>query len=390
MSRSKLLELTRKRKEEIQRNPATEGFWKELCDRIKIGHVVPIISNSIRTNRIFHVDNDENLGPVQYSSETTQADDYTIEEELAMAWAEAIQYPLSENHIIARVAQYNRVRCIDNLNAKKEFLTFLKGLLLTIATTDPEVASNRTKVLKDEQDELNFADIADGLGYPRYNEGQTDPLLTLAELPLPVYVTSGYFDFMERALREKGRNPRTQICLWSDIPAGLENENKDYIFYNYETKAFYTEPGFRLSSGNPVVYHLFGLEDYPQSMVLSEDDYLDFLAKISQHRSESKAGHILPLYIRQALTQSSLLLLGYRLQDWDFRILFRGIINNTLDSLQEFNLAIQLNPKDRKGWLPNHAVKEYLTGYLGRSFTIEWRNNDDFIGKLWAEWQKWR
>jgi hypothetical protein len=52
--------------------------------------------------------------------------------------------------------------------------------------------------------------------------------------------------------------------------------------------------------------------------VLTEDDYLDFLVKVSWDNT------VIPPRIAEALTDSSLLLLGYHLQDWDFRVMFRG------------------------------------------------------------------
>ena len=140
---------------------------------------------------------------------------------------------------------------------------------------------------------------------------------------------------------------------------------------------------------NPFVYHLFGLEDYPKSMVLTEDDYLDFLAKISRDASQEKP--IIPLYLRRALTQSSLILLGYRLRDWDFRVMFRGLINATPSSLRMFNLAIQLDPTHQEHAVSSEQIKNYLDNYFGSSnFTVEWSTSEGFMNRLWREWKRWR
>ena len=55
----------------------------------------------------------------------------------------------------------------------------------------------------------------------------------------------------------------------------------------------------------------------PESLVLTEYDYLDFLAAISSNKK------LLPPRIQKAFTDSSLLFLGYRIADWDFHVLFR-------------------------------------------------------------------
>jgi hypothetical protein len=124
-------------------------------------------------------------------------------------------------------------------------------------------------------------------------------------------------------------------------------------------------------------------------MVLTEDDYLDFLAVISQNNYQENP--LLPWYLRKALTQSSLLLLGYHLRDWDFRTLFRGIINTPSSSLREFSLAIQLDPKMQRGIISPEQVRDYLQKYFGSSkFDVVWSTPHDFIKTLWEAWDQWQ
>ncbi len=54
----------------------------------------------------------------------------------------------------------------------------------------------------------------------------------------------------------------------------------------------------------------------------TEDDYLDFLCAISGDLS------LLPPRIQEAFTDTSLLFLGHRIADWDFRV-FSGFLLNT-------------------------------------------------------------
>ena len=158
-----------------------------------------------------------------------------------------------------------------------------------------------------------FPDIAAELNYPKAAEGKKDALELLAKLKLPIYITTSPFNFLERAIEANGRQPRTQVCFWSEEPA------------KYSDKSHKTDYDFNPTVENPLVYHVFGLEDYPESMVLNEDDFLDFLAAISKDDIQNKP--LLPFYVRQAITQSSLMLLGYRLRDWEFRVMFRGLID---------------------------------------------------------------
>jgi hypothetical protein len=154
-----------------------------------------------------------------------------------------------------------------------------------------------------------------------------------------------------------------------------------------------TDYDFKPTPANPLVYHLFGLEAYPESLVLTEDDYLDFLAKLVEDSSKQKNAY-LPAYLRQKLTQSSLVLLGYQLHDWDFRILFRGLINTMPSSLRHFSLAIQLDPGGQDWIVSASDVNDYLKGYFEvkekqLNFTVEYGTTATFMAKLWEEWTKW-
>jgi hypothetical protein len=193
--------------------------------------------------------------------------------------------------------------------------------------------------LRSQVDAFDFSDIAHQLDYPYFADARTeDPLRLLAKLPLSVYVTTSYYDFMERALDSEGRHPRTQICFLFGEPSNVAPEHRP-------------DPDIVLTPERPLVYHLHGFERYPESLVLSEDDYLGFLARVSEEGKDTKMPFV-PLYLSDALAVSSLILLGYRLHDWDFRVLFRGIIRakkgaEMYRSAQgKFGLAIQLDPKE--------------------------------------------
>src|SRR5574341_446419 len=59
--------------------------------------VIPIISNSFRIEQIFR-DEGKDTGAPEYTDE-----DQTVNEQLTRAWATAIDYPLEDNHNLARV-----------------------------------------------------------------------------------------------------------------------------------------------------------------------------------------------------------------------------------------------------------------------------------------------
>ncbi len=353
-------------------------FWNDIYRRIRQDQLVPILGSTIRLNRIFDIDWDTNLGVS--SDENTPPDNLPVDEELSQAWAEDLKYPLPDKNVLARVAQYNRVVSADPDQAKNNYLLFLKKTLLLLAEADDTVG-DEVPGLRRQVIDLSFSDIASALDYPRYPSNRVDPLRLLARLRLPIYVTTSYYDFLERALRLEGADKvRTQFCLWNMDEARVLPEHRP-------------DPAFKPSREEPVVYHLFGYERYPSSLVLSEDDYLDFLLAFVQDVNSARP--LIPHYLRSALEESSLLLMGYRLQDWDFRVLFRWLINclhRRLSVLERmYGVAIHLDPKYQTTVTDVAGAKQYLKDYFGSAnFRVELGSIDVFIDTLWHEWNRRR
>jgi hypothetical protein len=248
--------------------------------------------------------------------------------ELAAKWALEHGYPLADPPDLAQVAQYVGVTA-DDLMLPKELM---KGEL-----------EGRTPP--------NFVGV--------------EPHSVLARLPLPIYITTNYDPFMYEALAHERKEPRRDLCRWNRSPA---------------VAAFLREndlSSFVPTVANPLVFHLHGSTDVPESMVLTEDDYLDFLVTISQDTS------ILPHQIQRALAGSSLLFVGYSLADWDFRVIHRGLVTTGEPSLRRLSVTVQL-PRDARG-------KAYLDQYFGSMrLRVYWGTAEDFVSELDERWAQWK
>ena len=55
--------------------------------------------------------------------------------------------------------------------------------------------------------------------------------------------------------------------------------------YDWPVSVFESEPGFVPTVERPLVYHVFGQLDVPESLVITEDDYDDFLVGITENRA---------------------------------------------------------------------------------------------------------
>ena len=76
---------------------------------------------------------------------------------------------------------------------------------------------------------------------------------------------------------------------------------------------------------SPLVFHLYGLDIYPESLVLTEDDYVAFLIQVREDRER------IPIAVRYAIHRHFDLLLGYDAQSWDFKALYHGVVATSLD-----------------------------------------------------------
>ena len=129
-------------------------------------------------------------------------------------------------------------------------------------------------------------------------------------------------------------------------------------------------------------------------MTLTEDDHINFLTGVSQaiidRTIDSRVS--LPEHIKYPLNQKTLLFLGYRWQDWEFRTLFRFVNSPAFtnpDKRQtktKNNIIIQLEPdfNDRI----DQAAKTYGRSYFSEtSLVIKAKGTTEFVAELSQRWK---
>jgi SIR2-like domain len=295
----------------------SEIKWDLLVDRIKDGRCTPFLGAG------------------------ACADVLPVGGAVAQTWAQRYGYPLDDSHDLIKVAQYIAVTQ-DPMWPKDEII----------------------KEFKKRVQEAGAPDFTNPL----------QPHALLADLQLPVYLTTNYDDFMEQALRSRGRDAQQALCRWNDYL----DENKD------RAPSAFDDPNYKPNADKPVVFHLHGHSGVPESLVLTEDDYLDFAVSISRNED------LLPRRIREALTGTSLLFLGYAIADWDFRILFRSLVGYLMKSIKRVHVSVQLEP-GRGGADAEKAAKarDYLSRYFDKSLEIIvfWGTCEQFVAELRKRWE---
>jgi hypothetical protein len=198
--------------------------------------------------------------------------------------------------------------------------------------------------------------------------GSTDePHRTLGALRLPVYLTTNYDDFMYKALVASGVRPVREVARWNSE-----------LLENVESKS---DSGYEPSKDSPLVFHIHGHWDLPESMVATEDDYFDFLVNIARDLATSPTDTskkaILPLRVRRALKGSTLMFLGYSLTDINFRVILRGLVESLSPALRQMSLSVQYcggEPGELERYIEDyfgHTLKLHVFWYSARQFCHE-------------------
>lgn len=192
----------------------------------------------------------------------------------------------------------------------------------------------------------------------------------LAKLPVKVFINANRDNLLLAALKQEAKNPRVRLCTWI-----IKNDTPKHI-------GPILPKGYIPSIQEPLVFHVFGNMEYPQSLVLTEDDYFDFLIAVTRNESLRKAS--IPDVVSEALASSGLLLLGFQADDWDFRALFRGILRQPGGALGEMytRVAVQMNPIEGHIIDPDRASQYLQTYFQKEEISTFWGSADDFMRKI--------
>lgn len=307
-------------------------------ERLLAGRAVPIISNRAIHNRM--------LGGY---------------EPFLASYARHVKYPLSQPHNLTTLVKYHkhrpREKPLTNQALKFDYLNFVKNHIYRLAQAEG-MAQDLLAEAAAEIDQVSASEFANRLGYPRF-DGQDDPLLRLANLPFRTILTTTPFTFIEDALRRAGKAPRTEVCRWNrDLAASIPSAIDDR---------------YQPSPTEPLVYHLHGLDRYADSLVLSEDDYLDYLGNLCQGQGNQSTDYM-PALVRRAFSDD-LLVLGFSLDSWAFRVLYAGLIKRSGKPEDRGVCSLQLPDTE--------AERVYLQDYIEREtkFQVFWGSLEEYVLK---------
>ena len=163
-------------------------------------------------------------------------------------------------------------------------------------------------------------------------EYQPSPLLqTLVLLPFKLIVTTNYDRLLERAFGDKPYELVVQPI------AGFAEQAQNKLQEQLSAPK------------GPIIYKIhgsFGDNGAPAGtqesnrLILTEEDYIQFLSIVGRQDLG------VPTLISEKMINGTILFLGYSLQDWDFRTIYKTLIEPLPDKQRPKSFAIQKNPPD--------------------------------------------
>ena len=272
--------------------------------------------------------------------------------ELAGSLAEEHGFPLAphQRFDLAKVSQYLSVRH----SWKFAHTSLLQQLKKQILARHGDLAVKAGKL----------TDLFKALHRSRC-QAEDEAFHILARLGAPVYVTAGFDPVLALALAKAGVRPKLLYGNWRKT---RDNHPREPV---YEGKAH---------SAAPAVHHVFGFLAQEESQVLTEDDYVDYAIAAAAYK-------LTPREVKGTLVRSSLIFLGFPLDDLAFRVLFRLIMSLEGSSKLRKNnhVGVQVDPEEYSPADVRQA-REYLKSYLGETrIHVYWGTVTDFLNELRTE-----
>jgi hypothetical protein len=180
-------------------------------------------------------------------------------------------------------------------------------------------------------------------------------------------LTTNYDSLMEEALANAGVDYVTLVTRKSDqkVLAQFSEsiENADEL--EKMNSGLYYASDFFLMSPMPfaIIHKLHGSldqqsKDHDDSVVISEDDYVDYIA------NSSSATGVLPAYVKRLLIDKQIIFLGYSLSDLNIQRIVRSLDEERL--IQHYAVTSRLDERERLNFqrLSVRVLKTDLNRYV--------------------------
>jgi hypothetical protein len=326
-------------------------FWDPLLNRIASGECTPILGPGVTTNFL------------------------PSRETIALTLSDRLAYPFADRHNLPRVAQFLEVcehgtRDRDRPRDEMRPLLvehFRKSMGLSADECQSRILAFRAAARPPLPKRGWLSELAEAVNWSEASVSlfENEIHRQLAELDLPLYLTTNTDNFMTLALRARQRNVRREASPW--LEASVQRGEFDPA----------------MSPETPVVLHLFGNDADPTSTVLTEDDHLDYLCLAAREEAD-----FLSPDTKAQIATTALLFLGYRMEDIELKVILRALqppyANRKPPKLR---VGVQIDA-EQPGAERERAVIDYFKDYFAKeNITIYWGSSAQFMTELSARWR---
>ncbi|HEX4953392.1 MAG TPA: CHAT domain-containing protein [Thermoanaerobaculia bacterium] len=312
-----------------------DGFWRRLVKALRRKDALPILGPGVLAGLL------------------------PDRAELAPRLASEYGYPFAHSDPLSRIAQHATVHGGERVQPRQDVLKFMA-----------EDFARRYRLSGREGAEHDLCGLIAASGWServrRGDEGEIHHLL--ADLPLPLYLTTNWDNLLAQALTGLGRPPAEEgwVRWYEPETERLGEEELDFA----------DEP----TVARPVVFHLFGSARKPSSLLVAEDDAFDYLVRVGRQIEQ-----LVPLRVREDLVNKVLLLLGFEFGEPALHLLLRGLLGHPAlrpeDGLR-LRVAVQVDP-DATERDEAERARDYIQGYFqGADIHVYWGSTRNFVAEL--------
>ncbi len=175
----------------------------------------------------------------------------------------------------------------------------------------------------------------------------------LAQIPqIKIFMTSNYDSLMERELNKYGRKLARHVHNPLNPKTG-----------HYKGTEYFGEQDKNIA----ILHKMHGSIEETGSIIITQSDYIQYLANLND------VDRGMPLFFRKTIIPNfTLLFLGYSLEDWNFRVIWEGVLSDySYMNVKKEAYALVKSP--------SHFLKKYWTR---RNIDVCDEDLTDFAKKL--------
>ena len=263
--------------------------------------------------------------------------------------AQFIDVNRKQDGVAFEAVKIESTRLIRRWVKPEEFAKYPDGVVLS---------SLQEEELLDEREQLL------AMAVEKCRADPNNPYRILSGLAASIFVNASYETLLNEVIAATAKKPQKIAVPW--LGSGVTQAPR---------------PATPPTPDTPWVYQIYGDFDDEDSRVVTEDNFFDYLITATRD-------NLLDQVIPKLLDNKSLLFLGFRLDDWRFRVLFRLILSYEGAKLIQSDLphvGVQVNPEEQSVSDVRRTIQymeRYFSSKNSPEISIYWGSATDFLKQL--------